>query len=327
MSGISGQDGRTVLVTGAAGYVGTLVTKALLAAEGVSRVIACDRADIRVTRDRATGTAIDFHRLDIRSTKLSELIDESRPDVVVHLAAVVSPPPGMGREEMHSIDVAGTEKILEACVRAEVQKIIVTSSGAAYGYHADNAPLLDEDQPLRGNVEFAYSDNKRLVEELLARYRREHPELHQLIFRPGTILGKSVSNQITAIFEKPVVVGLRESATPFVFTYDQDLVQCILDGALSDKTGIYNLVSDGVMTLREIAAELGKPFLPAPTSLVETVLRVLKRFELSQYGPEQTRFLQYRPVMSNERLKKDFGYRPSKTSREVFDLYKESHAG
>ncbi len=327
MSEDSRHDGRRVLVTGAAGYVGKLVTKALLDAEGISSVIASDLHDIHLGPDYAAAPKLDFHRLDIRSAELSALIEASRPEVVVHLAAVVSPPPGMGREELHSIDVAGTERVLEACVRAQVQKIIVISSGAAYGYHADNAALLDEDQPLRGNVEFAYSDNKRLVEELLARYRREHPQLHQLIFRPGTILGKSVSNQITALFEKPLVLGLRESATPFVFTYDRDLVQCILDGTLSGKTDIYNLFSDGVMTLREIAASLGKPFVPAPTALVETALRVLKRFELSQYGPEQTRFLQYRPVMSNERLKKDFGYRPSLTSREVFDLYKESHAG
>jgi UDP-glucose 4-epimerase len=320
------QAGLTVLVTGAAGYIGSLVTKALLGAEDVLKVIAVDRSDIRLARDYPGTTKLDFHRLDIRSTKLSELIEESRPEVLVHLAAVVSPPPGMGREELHAIDVAGTEKVLEACVRAGVQKVIVTSSGAAYGYHADNAPLLDEDQPLRGNVEFAYSDNKRLVEELLARYRREHPQLRQLIFRPGTILGKSVSNQITALFEKPFVLGLRESATPFVFTYDRDLVQCIQDGTLSDKAGIYNLVSDGVMTLREIAASLGKPFVPAPTAVVETALRVLKRFALTQYGPEQTRFLQYRPVMSNERLKKDFGFRPTLSSRQVFDLYKESHA-
>lgn len=314
---------KRILVTGAAGYVGKLVTKALLESEQVEFVLA---TDVRQQPAELSSPKLDYQVVDIRSSRLAALLGERKIDVVVHLAAIVAAPAGMSRETVHSIDVNGTENLLQACVKAGVGKIINTSSGAAYGYHADNAALLDEDQPLRGNPEFAYSHHKRLIEELLARYRQEHPALQQLIFRPGTILGKSVSNQITALFEKPVIFGLKESASPFVFTWDQDLVCCIVDGVLTDKSGIYNLVSDGVMTLREIAVALGKHYIPAPTSLVETALGVLKRLQLSQYGPEQTRFLQYRPVMTNDKLKKEFGYRPSLSSRQVFDLYRQSHA-
>ena len=39
------------------------------------------------------------------------------------------------------------------------------------------------------------------------------------------------------------------------------------------------------------------------------------------YGPEQVAFLQYRPVLSNESLKRDFGFVPTKTSREVFEIW------
>lgn len=318
----AGNEPKRVLVTGAAGYVGKLVTRALLASAQVGFVLA---TDVRDAPASLRADKLDYRVLDIRSAKLAEAIAEENIDVVVHLAAIVTPPAGMTREEARSIDVDGTEKLLDACVAAGVGKIIVTSSGAAYGYCADNPDLLREDHPLRGNPEFAYSEHKRLVEEMLARYRQEHPELAQLIFRPGTILGEGVSNQITAIFEKPVILGLRESASPFVFTWDQDLVRCILEGVLTEKAGIYNLVSDGVMTLREIAAELRKHYIPAPTGLVQGALGILKRFELSQYGPEQTRFLQYRPVMANDKLKKEFGYTPAHTSREVFALYKASH--
>ena len=314
---------KRVLVTGAAGYIGKLVTRALLESSQVEEVLA---TDVQEQPLDLQSPKLDYRVLDIRSSRLAATLRERQVDVVVHLAAIVGEPPNMSRDEIYAIDVGGTENLLQACVDARVHKVIVTSSGAAYGYHADNAPLLDEDQPLRGNTEYAYSHHKRLVEEMLHRYRREHPELKQLIFRPGTILGESVSNLITALFEKRVILGLRESASPFVFTWDQDVVRCIHEGVLSDKTGIYNLTSDGVMTLREIAAELGKPYLPAPTSLVQTALRVLKRFKLSTYGPEQTRFLQYRPVMANDKLKHEFGYRPPLSSRQVFDLYKQSHA-
>lgn len=51
-------------------------------------------------------------------------------------------------------------------------------------------------------------------------------------------------------------------------------------------------------------------------------LAVARPLGLSQYGPEQVRFLQYRPVLANEALKRDFGYTPEKTSAETFDLWR-----
>src|SRR5690606_40483461 len=68
--------------------------------------------------------------------------------------------------------------------------------GAAYGYHPDNGTAHDgwlvEDDPLRGNVEFAYSDHKRQVEEMLAALRETDPQLEQVVLRIGTILGERV---------------------------------------------------------------------------------------------------------------------------------------
>jgi UDP-glucose 4-epimerase len=42
---------------------------------------------------------------------------------------------------------------------------------------------------------------------------------------------------------------------------------------------------------------------------------------VTQYGPEQVDFLRYRPVLSNRRLKEEFGFTPRKTSRQVFEFF------
>jgi UDP-glucose 4-epimerase len=242
-------------------------------------------------------------------------------DIVVHLAAIVTPGRKSNRELEYSVDVLGAKNILEACVQAGVRKIIVTSSGAAYGYYPDNPAWLQETDPLRGNKEFAYSYHKRLVEEMLARYREQHPQLQQLIFRPGTVLGKNVNNQITALFEKKFVLGLRGAGSPFVFVWDQDVAACIVKGVLENKTGIYNLAGDGTLNLREIAAMLHKPYIQLPVALVKSSLWLLRKLRLSQYGPEQVNFLRYRPVLANAKLKTEFGYTPRKTTKEVFEYY------
>lgn len=316
---------ETILITGAGGYVGKLVVAELARSRGQSGadevIIATDLA-----LPAASVQGVEYFAFDVRDPDLQDFMVERGVDVVIHLAAIVSPKPGEGEALARSVDVEGTRNVLQGCVKAKARKIIVTSSGAAYGYHADSDVLLTEQSPIRGNEAFAYSRHKRIVEGLLAEYREAHPALAQLIFRPCTILGADVSNQITAIFDKPVVVGLSDAATPFCFIWDQDVVACLCLGARNEAAGIYNLAADGVMTLREIAGALGKRFVGLKSGHLSVALRLLKRFDLTRYGPEQVRFLQYRPVLSNARLKAEFGYQPQRTSREVFELYRASHA-
>jgi UDP-glucose 4-epimerase len=259
--------------------------------------------------------------MDVRSPQLVDAFKTHHIDNVVHLVSIVTPGRKSNREFEYSVDVEGTGNVLKACLEAGVEKLIVTSSGAAYGYHPDNPEWLDEDDALRGNPEFAYSDHKRIVEEMLGRYRKDHPQLRQLLFRPGTILGKTAANQFTALLDKRFIIGLMGAASPFVIIWDQDVIACILKGIHEDATGTYNLAGDGVLTMKEIAQMLSKPYLPLPVSLVRTALAILKKLGLTQYGPEQVNFLRYRPVLSNRRLKEEFGYTPRKTTREVFEYY------
>lgn len=308
-----------MLVTGGSGFIGSQFVAAL----------AADRRDVETLISLDVREVPEGERLpgvvhatgDIRGPEVASLLREHAVDTVVHLAAIVTPGKETSRELLYSIDVGGTENVLAACLAAGVRRFVVTSSGAAYGYYADNPLPLSEDDPIRGNPEFAYSDHKRLVEEMLARYREEHPELEQLIFRPGTVLGANANNQITALFEKPVLIGVRGSDTPFVFIWDQDVVACLVLGVRDGRTGIYNLAGDGVMTLAEIAAAIGKRVIAIPAWLIRGVLATLHPIGLSQYGPEQVDFLRYRPVLSNARLKSEFGYEPRMSSREVFDYF------
>ncbi len=315
--------GPSVLVTGAGGYLGSQLIAALAAGRiKVSRVVAADVREVPPDR-RLDG--IEYVQADVRSPGLIPLFDRYKVEVVVHLASIVTPGRDSNRQFEYSVDVKGTENVLIACTTTGVRKIVVSSSGAAYGYHADNPAWLTEDCPLRGNEAFVYAHHKRLVEEMLARWRIEHPQLQQVIFRIGTILGETVKNQITDLFEKPRLLAIRGSDSPFVFIWDQDVVGCLLRAIESDKTGIYNVAGDGVLTIHEIAARLGKRCLVLPPGLLRLALRLLKALGLTQYGPEQLDFLRYRPVLDNTRLKRDFGYVPQLTSAQAFDLYLQSH--
>jgi len=301
-----------ILITGGAGMIGRELARAL-------------PAEKTLVTDLARGALpeqVRFRTMDVTGSDPETVIGEERPDVVIHLASIVTPVPGMTRAEACAVDVNGTRNVLEACVKNGVRRLVVTSSGAAYGYHPDNPIPITETAPCRGNPEFAYADHKRRVEELLARARQEHPKLEQVILRVGTVLGAETDNQITALFRRKRLLAVGNSDSPFVFVWTKDLVRILERAACSGPPGIFNVAGDGWMTVEDLARSLNKSVLRMPAWLLKAALTLAHPLGLSQYGPEQVRFLQYRPVLANDRLKSDFGYTPELTSSEVFNLWK-----
>ncbi|MEX0287143.1 MAG: SDR family oxidoreductase [Paracoccaceae bacterium] len=301
-----------ILITGGAGMVGRALAQTLPGDQLITDLT-----------DRGLPEGTRFRRMDVTGCDPETVIGDERPEVVVHLASIVTPPPGMTRAQAYAVDVTGTRNVLDACLRYGVRRLVVTSSGAAYGYHADNPVPLTEDAPCRGNPEFAYADHKRQVEEMLAQARQDHPSLEQVVLRVGTVLGAGTDNQITALFHRKRLLAIRGHDSPFVFIWTQDLARIVHRAATDGPAGIYNVAGDGWLSVVELAEMLGKPVLTLPAFGLKAALAVLRPLALSQYGPEQVRFLQYRPVLANDRLKRNFGYVPELTSKQVFALWQK----
>jgi UDP-glucose 4-epimerase len=314
---------RRVFITGADGFLGRSLLAELVRESRFECIVA---ADVRPVPEQRRRLGVVYLEQDVRDPALGEQLAKYRIDTVVHLASIVTPGRQSNRAFEHSVDVLGSRNVLQACVARGVQHIVVSSSGAAYGYHRDNPAWLRESDALRGHPAFAYADHKRQVEEMLADYRIKAPALRQTVLRIGTILGETVDNQITALFEKPRLLAIRGSESPFVFIWDSDVTGAVVHALRTRKAGCYNLAGDGALPLREIAQRLGKPLLVLPAGLLKTALAVGHALRISRYGPEQLDFLRYRPVLLNTALKTEFGYLPSKTSSEAFDAFVAARA-
>nr|MCU0767934.1 NAD-dependent epimerase/dehydratase family protein [Burkholderiaceae bacterium] len=142
---------RRVLVTGGGGYLGSQVVAAL-AGRGTEAVVSLDVREAPPERRRP---GVVHAAADIRDrSRLEALLREHAIDTVVHLAAIVTPGKKADRDFEYQVDVVGTGNVLDACVAAGVGHVVISSSGAAYGYHADNPAWLTEDDAIRGNQEF-----------------------------------------------------------------------------------------------------------------------------------------------------------------------------
>lgn len=310
----------SVLVTGAAGYLGRSLIKRLIQLKSEGLIQNLVATDIAETMPSFLSGA-DYEKWNICDEGFEKLLQKHNITTVIHLASIVNPRKDQGPEFCYQVDVIGTKQVLDACIIANVKHIVITSSGAAYGYYSDNPEWLKETDQIRGNKVFPYAYHKRLVEEMLTQYRDLHPELIQTVLRVGTILGKTTKNQITNLFEKPRLLGICGYKSPFVFIWDEDLVEILAQAVLKVKSGIYNVAGDGALSVNELASLLGKKVIWVHAALLRLILKVLHFLRLTQYDSEQVLFLQYRPVLNNDKLKNEFGYIPKKTSLQTFQYW------
>jgi len=99
----------------------------------------------------------------------------------------------------------------------------------------------------------------------------------------------------------------------------------LVEALAQDRRAIETVVAGGgPLTPREMAAIMVKPSVALPAGAVTAGLWLLKKLGLTQYGPERVDFLRYRPVLSNRRVKEEFGCVPRKTTREVFEYFLEA---
>lgn len=303
-----------ILITGAAGDIGSRLVKVFNERDEIDLFTTA----LEPLLSESNGTHAIF---DVRDDHFLTWVEEIKPDVIIHLASIIQLPDSMTTEDAHDIDVKATERLLEVSVNIGVKKFIVTSSGAAYGYWKDNAEWLTEDMPVRGNDDYFYSSHKRQVEEIMDKYRKQNPELKQVVLRPGTVLGPNFQNPITNMFNKNIINGIAGCDSPFVIIWVDDLVEYLIESALTNVEGVYNVAGDGTLSLKDIAKRLNKPYLPIPPTFLRLALSILKPLGLSQYGPEQVKFIEFRPVLSNEKIKANFNHQPSKSTQQAFEAF------
>ena len=165
----------TILVTGGAGFIGSILSDRLLA-EG-HRVVAVDNLSAgriaNLAEARSYGPQFTFYDMDVRSEGLRTLVERHAPEVVMHLAAQASVRRSIADPVLDaSVNVMGLLNVLESACGAGVRKIVFAASGGTlYGQR----PKLPAKEParLRTRPTTPYGIGKKVAEDYLRFYRAE----------------------------------------------------------------------------------------------------------------------------------------------------------
>ncbi len=177
-----------VLVTGGAGYIGSMVARALLAGGHQVRVFDSLLHTGAALLSLLPEDGFEFVRGDVRSAEALQAA-VAGVDSVVHLAAIVGDPacardPALARE----VNLEGSLRLFELSRRAGVGRFVFASTCSNYGRTADPGAYVDEGSEL--HPVSLYAETKVEVEQsLLAHPAGAHPAV--TVLRLATVYGLS----------------------------------------------------------------------------------------------------------------------------------------
>ena len=195
-----------ILVTGGAGFIGSHVVDAFVAAGHEVAVL----DNLSTGREENVNPDARLHRVDVRDlAHVQQAVASFRPEVVSHHAAQSEVPKSVADPGYDAqVNVVGGLNVLRACVDSSVRKVIFSSTGGALYGEPDIVPN-DEDHPIRPLS--PYGTSKFAFEQYLATFERTF-QLHYTTLRYANIYGArqdfaAEEGRVIAIFASRMIEG------------------------------------------------------------------------------------------------------------------------
>ena len=244
----------TTLVTGAAGFVGSAVVRALLAAGDSVRALVRPGSDLR----NLDGLTIELATGDLRDPA-SLMRALSGCSTLYHVAAdyrLWIPDP----RTIYASNVDGTRALMQAALELGVERVVYTSSVATLGLHTDRTPADEETPVSLDDMIGHYKRSKFLAEEVVRELARDRG-LPAVIVNPSapvgprdlkpTPTGRTVLDAAAGRMPAYVDTGLN------IVHVDDVATGHLLAGRLG-RTGERYILGGENMSLREILAVIAE---------------------------------------------------------------------
>jgi UDP-glucose 4-epimerase len=153
-----------ILVTGGAGYIGSVIVDVLLERGGSRSVVVLD--DLSTGHRQAVSRGASFVQGNVGNLELVQaLLERERIEAIIHMAAFALVPESVAQPQKYvTNNVTAARVLLEAAGRAKIRRFVFSSSCAVYG-HPATIPISEDAPQAPVNP---YGETKRDFERLLA---------------------------------------------------------------------------------------------------------------------------------------------------------------
>lgn len=336
-------EGKTILVTGVAGFVGANLAKRLLSDFRDVQVIGMDNItdyyDVRLKQERLEelknyGNSFVFIKESIANKVAIETVFETyHPQIVVNLAAQAGVRYSITNPDAYiESNLIGFYNILEACRHHEVEHLVYASSSSVYGTNK-KVPYSTDDQV--DNPVSLYAATKK-SNELMAHAYSKLYNIPSTGLRFFTVYGPCGRPDMAYFdFTNKLIKG--ETIQIFNygnckrdFTYIDDIVEGIVrvmqhapekengeDGLPIPPYKVYNIGNNSPENLLDFVTTLQEELIAAKVLLVDYDFEAHKELVSMQAGDVPVTYADTTP------LEEDFGFKPSTSLREGLKRFAE----
>lgn len=297
-----------ILITGAAGFVGSHLCDALVKEhEVVGLDNFCDFYDIKIKRNNIKDLAqfdnFQIIKADIRSKDdLEDIFSHHKFDLVIHLAAMAGVRPSIENPVLYTeVNINGTVNLLEQCNKHNIKKFIFASSSSVYGNNK-KVPFSESD-PVDNPIS-PYAATKKSGELICHTYHHLE-DISMAVLRFFTVYGPrqrpdlAIHKFANKLIKNETIPVFGDGSTQRDYTFIDDIIDGILKSIEFVGNGcnyeIFNLGESQTISLskmiKTIENSLGikakKEFLPLqPGDVDQTFADISKAKELLGYNPK-----------------------------------------
>ena len=304
----AGKGGKRVLIVGMAGGQGRLLTRRL---QGEVELVGADVAPW------TPPPGVSFHRVDLRKRAFEDVVRRERPDTVLHLGFVRHF--RSGQRTRHDVNVRGTKRLIDHCMRYGVKQLIVLSSGYVYGAAPDNPFQLDEFAPLSASRNYPEIRDLVEVDGVVSSLLWQAPEIDTCVLRPVNVLGKTTHSFASRYLRQsriPTVLGFDPMMQ---FIHEDDLTEAIVAALEARLRGVFNVVGSGEVPLMTAIRESGRRAWPVPEPLLRAAMGTLFDLGMGGAAPGMLDYLKYPVTLSGARFAEQTKFECRYGLRQIFE--------